>query len=121
MQPLEQDWEKRFDERLNNANITGHISGRHLILLGGKKDRKWTGGDYEENEYRFLDEYIKSFLHDSHKRLIEEIRKEIKEYDESFLIQNVNETDPEQIRISLYRRKKIIEDMLDLPSLSIKH
>ena len=53
---------EEFIEKLNNSAITGHISGRHLILVGGKQDREWTGGDYEESEYRFLDEYIKSFI-----------------------------------------------------------
>lgn len=44
------DWE----ETLNNSCITGHISGRHLIQINVKEDQ------YDENEYVYLDEWIKN-------------------------------------------------------------
>lgn len=71
---------EEFVGKLNNSTITGHISGRHLILVGGEQDRKWTGGDYEENEYRFLDEYIKSFIITTINNILAERDKEIKKY-----------------------------------------
>ncbi len=70
---------EEFIEKLNNSAITGHISGRHLILVGGKQDREWTGGDYEESEYRFLDEYIKSFIITTINNILAERDKEIVE------------------------------------------
>lgn len=53
-----EDWEIE----LNNSFITGHISGRHLILVDGKKDREWVGAEYEENEYQYLDEWINRII-----------------------------------------------------------
>lgn len=53
---------EEWEDILNNSHITGHISGRHLILIKGKKDRKWDGGGYEENEYEYLDDFIKRLL-----------------------------------------------------------
>jgi len=66
-------------EIINNSLITGDISGRHLILLGGKKDRKWDGGGYEENEYRFLDEYIANLISQALAKQKEAIVEELRE------------------------------------------
>lgn len=79
---------REFREKLNNAHITGHISGRHLILLGGEKDREWDGGGYEENEYRFLDEYIESLLTSHNTELVQKIegmKKELILFDRKYI------------------------------------
>jgi hypothetical protein len=72
--------DKGWEEVLNDSTITGHISGRHLILVGGKKDRKWDGGEYEENEYQYLDEWIKrsvvtNLLAEQKAEIIERVEK----------------------------------------------
>jgi hypothetical protein len=52
-QPLpERDWK----EKLNTSKITGHISGRKLIMISSKEEE----GPYGENEYMFLDEWIEN-------------------------------------------------------------
>lgn len=63
---------------LNESAITGHISGRYLILIGGKKDREWDGGGYEENEYRYLDEYV-AFLRKEDMRVVREMLVDLRD------------------------------------------
>lgn len=71
-------------EKLNNSTITGHISGRHLILIGGKKDRKWDGGGYEENEYQYLDEWFEKKLAQAEQIGMEKVYKKVNNAVKSF-------------------------------------
>lgn len=54
-------------EILNNSRITGHISGRHLILVSPKEDI------YSDNEYDFLDDWFSRRLQDQRNKLIERV------------------------------------------------
>ena len=58
-------------ETINNSKITGHLSGRYLICRGYKNERKSIGGEYEENEYEYLDDYLSTFLSTALKEIVE--------------------------------------------------
>lgn len=60
-------------ERLNNSKITGHISGRHLILASPKED------NHDDNEYSYLDEWIRNLLRRHSQEIKRRIKKEILE------------------------------------------
>lgn len=64
----------QWQEVLNRSNITGHISDRHLIMLGSKDN-------YDDNEYGFLDEWfaaqIKLAKEKDKERLLEGVRRRI--------------------------------------------
>lgn len=65
--------EERWVDRLNNSTITGHISGRHLIKIHSREDFN------DENEYIYLDEWIKRVIKSELQLAEQKVREELKQ------------------------------------------
>jgi len=70
---------EEFDEkmvRLNKAKITGHISGRHIFQWNDEETPS-NGDQYEDSEYNYLDEMLRTLFAESIQQALAEERARV--------------------------------------------